>query len=248
MTLQPSTAAKTGIFWTQFPAVSLTGSDGKPVDWSDHKAAHRAVSRMFPPKLPGAPGRRRAESGILYRVDALGPAGEPTVLVQSQVLPELTPVSHRTTEVSRRAWVVESGARVAFRLAVNPVSRTTRYFTDADKKSPADWSNQSGAAVPRGDGGRRVRAHAKRTERVVPVDQMGVWLADKLAGALGEVEIVNHFRDRSMSGLHLVVVDTFDGLATVEDPEALQRLRMVGVGRAKSYGCGLLTLVRVGER
>ncbi len=246
-----SAPTKTGIFWTQFPAGALTDRDGLPVDWSDHKASHRAVGRLFAPRLPGNPGERRSEAGILYRVDVLGVDREPTVLVQSLLAPELTPSLSRSTEISRRSWDIESGDQVAFRVAVNPVIRTTRHYTDETRTKPTDWSNRPGVQVPRKpdpkDGKpRRVRAHVKRTESVVPVSDVEGWLASKMGDAFADVSVLNHFRDKLRSGPQLLVVDTFDAVAAVRDPEALNELRIRGIGRAKSYGCGLLTLTRHG--
>lgn len=242
----PSAATKTGVFWTQFPATELTDFDGNPVDWSDHKAAHRAVSRLFQPRLPGARGERRAEAGILYRLDMLRPVDVPTVIVQSLVPPELTPGLSRTTEVSRRAWDVEAGQRVALRLAVNPVFRTTRYFEDKAKSRPASWSNlATSEAAPRDESGKRVRANAKSTARVVPAGEIEPWLISKVGQAITGIEIVNHFRDKTVSGHHRLVVDTIDAMATVADPLALSELRLRGVGRSKAYGCGLLTVTRI---
>lgn len=242
----PSAATKSGVYWTQFPATELTDFDGNPVDWSDHKAAHRAVSRLFQPRLPGPPGERRAEAGILYRVDLLATDDVPTVIVQSLVAPELTPKLSRTTEVSRRAWEVEEGARVALRLAVNPVARTTRYFEDKKKFLPATWSNRAGSeAVPLDENGKRIRANAKRTARVVPVGEVDQWLVSRIGKALTGIEIVNHFRDKTASGPHRLVIDTIDAVATVADPLALSELRVQGIGRSKAYGCGLLTIARI---
>jgi CRISPR system Cascade subunit CasE len=38
---------------------------------------------------------------------------------------------------------------------------------------------------------------------------------------------------------------TYDGILTVTDPALLRRALCHGVGRAKAYGCGLLTLAPV---
>nr|WP_223186704.1 type I-E CRISPR-associated protein Cas6/Cse3/CasE [Streptomyces sp. CBMA29] len=39
---------------------------------------------------------------------------------------------------------------------------------------------------------------------------------------------------------------TYDGRLTVTDPEALRRTLTQGLGKAKAYGCGLMTLAPVG--
>lgn len=42
-----------------------------------------------------------------------------------------------------------------------------------------------------------------------------------------------------------VVTVTYDGHLTVTDPHALRRTLTQGIGRAKAYGCGLMTLAPV---
>lgn len=41
---------------------------------------------------------------------------------------------------------------------------------------------------------------------------------------------------------------TYEGVLTVEDPEALRRALIRGIGRSKAYGCGMLTLAPPGRR
>ncbi len=226
----PNTTAqpRTGVYWTQFPAASLSD-----VNWTDHRAAHRGVMRLFPRLLEGPADHRRAAAGIMYRLDVLG--GVPTVLVQSLVRPELTPESSRTTEVSARAWTAEAGERVVFRIAVNPVRRSTQQFSDATKT----------VRLAPLDGTRRTRSHQKQVAAVVPVEGITEWLSARLDGALGELVLVNHFRDLTATGGHKLVVDTIDAVAVVTDAAALDEVRRKGVGRSKAYGCGLLTLRRV---
>lgn len=241
----PSSAHKSGVYWTQFPASALSGADGAQVDWSDHRAAHRAVSRLFAPRLPGAAEERRAAAGILYRVDLVRPGDPAVVLVQSLVPPELTPALSRTTEVSLRAWAFEPGDRVAVRVAVNPVRRTTRHFADAAKSTMSPESNLAGRDVERDASGRRSRGPVKQTAVVVPVAEIEPWLLGKLGDTLTGVEILNHFRDKLCSGAQALVVDTFDLVAEVADANALDALRLAGVGRGKAYGCGLITARRI---
>lgn len=234
------TLTTTGVHWTQFPASALTDHQGLPLNWADHSSAHKAVSRLFPAQLPGEAGARRAEAGILYRIDTL--QGVPTVLIQSRVAPALAPIGARSVELSERAWTFRAGDRIAFRVAVNPISRTTRYYEDDAKKTPTTWSNEAGH-----QGQSRIKAHAKRTARVVPADEVGDWLSERLGAALTDVQIMDHRRDKTGSGPHRLAVDTIDAVAIVSDPAEFDRLRSEGVGRSKSYGCGLLTARRLAE-
>lgn len=241
MTPTPSAPNKTGVFWTQFPATSLTGPDGNIIDWTDHRASHRAISRLFPPRLPGESGARRSTAGILYRLDVMAPDATPTVIVQSLVAPELTPALSRSTEVSRRAWDLSEGDRITLRVAVNPIRRTTRHYVDAEKAQTTPPSN-TGETVPlRTAEGRRDRTFIKQTASVVPVDKSQAWLLGKFGASLTDVQFVNHFRDKLRSGPQNLVVDTFDLTATVGLAEEFDELRLKGLGRAKAYGCGLIT-------
>jgi len=73
------------------------------------------------------------------------------------------------------------------------------------------------------------------------------------AGALTDVTILASTRtvygvDRKglKTGMGAALqVDTADGVGTVHDPDRLLELVVDGVGRAKAYGCGLLTVIPI---
>jgi CRISPR system Cascade subunit CasE len=44
-----------------------------------------------------------------------------------------------------------------------------------------------------------------------------------------------------------LVTVTFDGRLEITDPEALRRTLTQGIGRARAYGCGLLTLAPIAQ-
>lgn len=203
------------VHWTRFPARSLPNTD-----WTDHEAAHRGVMRLFETRLAGPRNTRRSLAGVLYRTDLIG--DEPVVTVQSANAPELFPVEARTMLVGERAWKMDAGDLVRFRVAVNPLRRNKR----------------------------------QGTERVISADEVPAWLAERLGESLTEVDIINHTRDtlkyaakgaaRQKATPPVVVIDNVDGTATVADADMFERLRRDGVGRAKAYGCGLLTAQRIG--
>lgn len=92
----------------------------------------------------------------------------------------------------------------------------------------------------------------------VTADQQRDWLVSRTANhgfsipvhhnALGPAEpqvVVSNRRTRKFRrGEHTVTIATaqFDGLLMVEDADAFQRCLVAGIGRAKGYGCGLLTI------
>lgn len=226
-------APRTGVFLTQFPGGALSNASGRPLDWSDHVEAHRAVMRLFSPGLTGDPDRRREASGILYRVDVAtnGDAvPERTILVQSLVAPEVTPPVARSFEVGVSTWSMADADRVVFRLAVNPVSRKTIRFNDEQKTKRLSRPRQSGEKTSR-----------RQVASVISPDAIEGWLARRLDGSLTDIELVSHLRDETLSKGHRIVVDTIDAFATVADAAKFDAQRRTGLGRAKAYGCGLIT-------
>ncbi|WP_409484401.1 type I-E CRISPR-associated protein Cas6/Cse3/CasE [Arsenicicoccus dermatophilus] len=205
-------------FWTVFPTHAVK------TDWTDHGESHRAVMRLFERELPGAAHERRATGQILYRVDH-HLDGSSTVLVQSRQALETTPPQARATTIPRGGWDLAAGTPVLFRVAVNAVRRRTE----------------------RDGTGRR-----HETLTTVAPNEVPQWVAARLATAMTVDEVFEHARRTHRHRRHRdrtpprFVVDTVDGLATVTDADALQQLRLSGVGRGKAYGAGLLTVRPLG--
>lgn len=186
-------------------------------DINDPVFRHRAVMALFP-EFTGT--RPRSENGILFRLDLI-PGQAPYFLIQSQIRPDsiadVNDLEVKEVEIPQ----VAAGELVSFRVAVNAVKR-------------------------RGVGGvSPVPMEATDDEAGVPE-----WLAYKLKSGLTNVTIVNHTRavlggtrrGKSPNAAHVVQVDTIDGITEVTSAEGLQELILKGVGRAKSYGCGLLSV------
>ncbi|MDY3049987.1 MAG: type I-E CRISPR-associated protein Cas6/Cse3/CasE [Rothia sp. (in: high G+C Gram-positive bacteria)] len=188
---------------------------------------HRAVMHLFPQLSTDSP---RAASRILFRLDTVA-GSAPYFLIQSDIAPqEGHPVETKEIELVSPP----AGSYISFRLSINAVKR---------KRKVKDSSRTRGTGIISipfdGD-----------TEADDQLPRMTDWLASKLAPALGEVTILNHQRQAlgtDRSGLSAaspfaVQVDTIDGFARVDNPEALEELLLKGIGRAKSYGCGLLSI------
>ena len=229
----PSTRA---IFWTRFPARSLPGTK-----WSDHIDAHRAVMRLFPVRLDGPASERRKHANILFRIDILN--DEPVVMVQSSIAPEMMPIGARSMQVSDRAWEVEAGGTVRFRIAVRAVRRNPRAKTEVivPAREVEGWftsriiESVSGLDIlnhARYDYRHDRRAELKaKQEAKRKVEQEDGQKADKKA---------------EQNSPALIVIDMFDCVAQVADVDAFNRLRVEGLGRSKAYGAGLLTAQRIG--
>lgn len=208
-TLVPDTGV---VFWTRFPARALPRTN-----WSDHIDAHKTVMRLFPVRLDGPADERRKHANILFRIDILN--GEPVVMVQSSVPPEMLPADARTMQVSNAAWAVEAGATVRFRAAVRAIKRNGRAKTEmiVPAAEADEWfAARLGYSVTGLDILNHARDEYRRSQK----------------GANHEPA--------------LMVVDLFDCVARVANVDAFNRLRLEGVGRSKAYGAGLLTAQRIG--
>lgn len=194
------------------------------------QAMHAAILSGFSPGVdPGRP---------LWRVDPDDPL-RPTVYIVSEERPDLTHVeeqagwpSQPTTQSRSYAPLLdklEAGQTWAFRLRANPTHR---------------------AAIeghPREDGRSRVVAH-------VTVQQQIDWMwkrSEALGVNLGTegqptFQLINRESVAFKRGDMRVTlgVATFEGLLTVHDTDALRTALVSGIGRAKAYGCGLMTLAR----
>ncbi len=86
--------------------------------------------------------------------------------------------------------------------------------------------------------------------RALTVEQQGEWLisrAEKLGFSINpeEFEVIHsewqHFAKNRKHKVSMKTA-TFEGVLTVVDGEAFRKTLVDGVGRAKAYGCGLMTV------
>ena len=109
-----------------------------------------------------------------------------------------------------------------------------------------------GAGLAPGVGVRfRVAVNAVRRggplgERPVEPCDLPDWLLGKLEGALDGATFLAADRRVLRAGARALQVDTVDGAAVVADAALLVDLMRSGVGRSKSYGCGLLSVAALG--
>lgn len=202
-TTAPMTAtnATTGThYWATFPVTALPR-----INWTLPGDAHRAIMSLYPHNLPGNP---RSDKQILFRLDNINDTL--TVLTQSTIEPTQLPAGARSLTLNPAQWAQSEGARVRFRVALNPITRNGR----------------------------------RNTEQIVPIHDAPDWATTKLTPALTGIDILNYRRETRgtrNTAPGLITIDTIDGTATIADPDHLNQLRSLGVGRAKNYGCGLLT-------
>ena len=188
-------------------------------DISDPQAMHRTIMGLFPGTDDPSPRRHWA---VLWRVE---PADAPTLLIQSAIAPDLHALpadygSARTKPIDGHLDRLMSGMLVSYRAVVNPV-RTTRRTHHPD---------------------------ASPGQAVIPAGERAAWWQRRALGAgLGLTDpatITGRPDQRVRRGERRLPLYTarIDGTAIIQDPHLLREAITSGIGRAKAWGCGLLTV------
>ncbi|MFJ5094007.1 type I-E CRISPR-associated protein Cas6/Cse3/CasE [Streptomyces sp. NPDC088557] len=197
-------------------------------DLKDAAALHRRVMTLGPDGLGDSP---RARSGLLFRLDHDAP-GAPTLLVQSRTAPDLRRLPTGYAQAQSRDLTplldaLRPGLTVHYRLLGNAVKRCGPRSTEGRWKQAIAlhgpdaeqwWANQATRA-----------GLALHTLQADTPDSLTAWHGPART-LRAERTAVHHKGTR------------FDGTATIQDPEVLRHALLHGIGRAKSYGCGLLSL------
>lgn len=198
---------------------------------SSPQAMHAAVLSSFVDPATGGHGEPRT----LWRVDGSG--HDQLLYVVSPGKPDLTHLVEQAGWPTSETWQtrdyggflasLQPGQRWAFRLTANPVRN---------------------GRLP----------HRTGTQRVghVTVEQQRQWLLTRVersgfqvtAAAYGDPDVTVHSRQTytfTRGGQRVTLrVATFDGMLEVTDSDKLRTTLVTGLGHAKAYGCGLLTLAR----
>lgn len=193
---------------------------------------HAAVESSFP-------SNTRVEARNLWRLDYLNNALY--LIVLSSEKPDFTHIVEQfgwpasgqgweTKDYSQLLERIKTGQRWHFRLRANPVHSV---------KEAADATTQEKAK--RG----KVYAH-------VTVAQQEKWLLDRAAkhgfslqeGSFRVVQREVRRFQRQQKPVTLGIA-TFEGILKVSDENLFCHALTCGIGRAKAYGCGLLTIARV---
>ena len=182
-------------------------------DLADRYELHRTLLCAFPEDLP-------ADERVLYRVEQGPRQAYVAVLVQSQSMPDWAKAQRlsdprylcKLPETRAVAPQVSAGMRLPFRLQANPT----------------------------------VKRDGKR-HAIVAEDELTRWLQRKgdmhgfaldLA-RLRNAKLGKHHGKRRKQTWHLV---QFDGLLQVTQPESFLAGLRSGIGSAKAFGCGLLSV------
>ncbi|MGG2460586.1 type I-E CRISPR-associated protein Cas6/Cse3/CasE [Streptomyces sp. RGM 3693] len=189
-------------------------------DLRDPTQMHRTLMRMVPDGL--GDGSRQA-AGLLYRLDES--ATTSTLLVQATTLdPTRLPDEYGHTDIKDLTPLfnaLKKGLAVRYRIVLNPVKR---------ERLPLEQKDKRGKIVPLFG----PDADQWWTRRA---DDAGLQLQSLLPTPVTAVR--SRAKDAPSMRHNLL---RYDGTATVTDPDALTHALLTGIGRAKPYGAGLLSL------
>ncbi|MFC4561828.1 type I-E CRISPR-associated protein Cas6/Cse3/CasE [Nocardiopsis mangrovi] len=220
------------------------------------RAMHAAVMNAFPEVLPTDTDTPR----VLWRVDRNAKA-EVFLYIVSPTPPDLTHVVEQAGWKQRPNWQtydygpflsrLAKGDTWAFRLTANPVhsirrgdGEPTKVTAHVTPRHQMQWLLQRQEAA-----GFRI-LEKPREQRLLPEgDEYELLVHERRDRSFDKPaedrEAKTKERERQKRRVTLVTA-TFDGRLEVVDPESLRHTLTHGLGRAKAYGCGLMTLAPVG--
>jgi CRISPR system Cascade subunit CasE len=222
-------------------------------DLADCHEMHRTLLSAFPQADSAA---ARDEFGLLYRVDAESRSGQIAVIVQSRLSPDwrrlpagyLLDVGDNPAckTVDDKYTALRVGQRLVFRLRANPTRKI-------DTKTRADGTKSNGKRVElrkqedllawllRKADKSGFHVNSVRIDRdvpnllLIPEGKATGWRADE---KIGETPV----RKKKLTFNSVL----FEGELTVEDAELFRSALQNGIGSAKAYGFGLLSIGPVG--
>ncbi|MET9111939.1 type I-E CRISPR-associated protein Cas6/Cse3/CasE [Streptomyces zhihengii] len=213
------------------------GSRAVRDDLRDAAALHRRVMSLVPDDLGENP---RSRAGVLFRVD---PDDErrSTLLVQSLLAPrcERLPRGYENAQTRSMTVMLDAlrpGLVVRYRLLGNAVRRCGRDSPDGRWKQaiPLVGPEAEQWWVRRAEGA----GLQLRTVHCALTDTLTAWHGtERSSGPSRPGHVPVRHRGRR-----------YDGTAVVQDAEALRLAVLHGIGRSKSYGCGLLSLAPAPRR
>lgn len=198
---------------------------------------HQAVYAAFDP-------RERGTGGILYRREPEMRDGRVVVLVQSECRPDwergfaVELGRAETVEVRPLEHRLRSGQHLPFRLRANPTRR------NRDGKRVALTSQGPHREHARAEMERRGDSAANESR--VGEFLLKEWLRNRLKEAAMDLEFQVTDEGLTEDRPHRLQFKSvrYDGVLEVGDPDLLRKLAREGVGSAKGFGFGLLSLAR----
>lgn len=244
------------LFLTQFP-INMTRRESKRMLASPYRL-HAAIAGSFPSSGPSTAGR------VLWRVDR-NLDGQSNLYIVSPERPSLVgldeqvgwpDLEHQWKIADYEAFIggIDVGQRYQFRLVANPVvsRRSTATEGRRSKRIPHLTALQQAAWLVGEE------AFSGQVQEVPPLfprqetsraERNGFMvLRDEASGDLRlVVSDIRTVKFRKGTSKNTITLSTarFDGLLEVTDRDRMRHALTSGIGHAKGFGCGLITLVPV---
>lgn len=203
-------------------------------DLGNAAALHRRVMTLVPDQLGNQP---RAQAGVLFRIEpdtphhTTGAPKAPVILVQTQVPPDTSrlPGGYATQTLTRNMQpmltALRPGLPVRYRLLGNAVRRC------GPNSTVGKWKQVIPLHGAEADQWWAERSHTSGLTLLTTTSEKAA-------------SVSTRHDDTTRINRSAVL---YEGTATVRDPGALRTALLQGIGRSKSYGCGLLSLAPAGN-
>ncbi|MGY6275376.1 type I-E CRISPR-associated protein Cas6/Cse3/CasE [Methylomonas sp. MgM2] len=186
---------------------------------------HQALWRLFP-------GHDDEEREFLFRVEQIQAGVGANVLLQSAIEPEGGEQSPLLLAQREFALNISNGQRLRFRLRANPIKTIKDSSKGCVEKKSKTFTKT--VRVP-----------------LLHEEQQQAWLERKfldfaqLETLIVQPEPVTYFRKPKEGRSGKIQTVLFDGVMTVTDAAEFEAQVAHGIGPAKAFGCGLLSVARV---
>lgn len=192
-----------------------------------------------------APTRETSTGRVLWRLDQAG-SHDLQLFVVSRDRPDFTGLVEQAGWPTTSTWDttsyqpflqrLDAGQRWRFRLTANPVRAVSRHVTDTGR----------GQIAPHKTKDHQQRWFLDRVEGWgfgIPFNSVG---AAQVAVVSAAATDFRRRDDDAQEGRVTITRATYEGVLEVVDSKKLTEALTHGMGRAKAYGCGLMTLAPVG--
>ncbi|UZJ33469.1 type I-E CRISPR-associated protein Cas6/Cse3/CasE [Streptomyces endophytica] len=224
---------------------------------SSPQRLHAAVMSSFPSTLPSDTNAPR----VLWRLDRNARA-EVFLYVVSPARPDMTHLVEQAgwpaaaTDPETPGWQTRSyaplldrlaaGGQWGFRLTANPVHHARRKDGEPTKRTAhlTNHHQQRWLLERQERAGFRI-LEKEAANRLLPAGTMHGGHShhgDRYQMTVRDRRDVDFTKELSTKAPVRLVTVTYDGLLEVTDPDAMRRTLTHGLGKAKAYGCGLMTL------
>ncbi|MFF7723695.1 type I-E CRISPR-associated protein Cas6/Cse3/CasE [Streptomyces luteogriseus] len=193
-------------------------------DLADVDSLHKTLMRLVPDHIGPTP---RARAGLLFRAE---PGPEPVLLVQTTDTPDLTALpthygTARTLDLTPLLSTLTPGRTMRYRITAAPTV-----------------ARSAGNPTPHPVTGKR----RGKITHLTGNEAIAWWQRRAAAAGLEPVTVSSLSRPfpraRITRSAPYFTLTQFDGLARITDTTHLIHALKTGIGRAKSYGAGLLSL------